>query len=329
MEVAETGTFRWKHIRTEKNPLSPDVNKIRALYIRSLTERNLSKNTIALYDYVFRTVMGLLEIVSLHDFHRISVYSIHRAIARLSGVSSKRSMATLMPIFRSILVFLHSLDLTGQDFSGVIMPACVQKHSVAAYLSEPDQARLILQLNNESKRTKAMMLLALKLGLRDSDICNLTFQEIDWRNDQIRLNQQKTGEPLVLPLLADVGNALMDYILYERPKRNDVYSYIFLRKQAPYNKLSSTYFVCSKLLEQQKIKPINGSAKGTHLCRYSLVHRLLAAKVPHQVITNVLGHTSKEADKPYLSMEESALRMCALDLSVMGRISWKGGSSDD
>lgn len=329
MEVAETGTFRWKHIHRERNPLSSDVNTVRALYLRSLTERNLSKNTIALYDYVFRTVMGFLEIKSLRDFHHISVYSIHRAIVRLAGVSSKRSMATLMPIFRSILIFLHSLDLTGQDFSGVIMPACVRKYSVAEYLSEPDQARLILQLDDESKRTKAMMLLALKLGLRDSDICNLTFQEIDWRKDQIRLKQQKTGEPLVLPLLADVGNALMDYILYERPKRNDPYPYVFLRKQAPYNKLSSAYFVCSKLLEQQKIQPINGSAKGTHLCRYSLVHRLLAAKVPHQVITNVLGHTSKEANKPYLSMEESALRMCALDLSVIGRISWEGGNSDD
>lgn len=329
IEVAKTGTFRWKHIHSGMNHLSPDVNTIRSLYLRSLTERNLSKNTIALHDYVFRRMIAFLEIISLRDFDRMTVHSIQCAVTRLAGVSSKRSMATLIPIFRSILVFLQCLGLTEQNFSGVIMSACVQKHSVAAYLSEADQARLISQLDGESRRTKAIMLLALKLGLRDSDICNLTFREIDWKKDQIRLRQQKTGELLVLPLLADVGNALMDYILNERPKRDDFYPYVFLRKQAPYNRLTSVYCICSKLLEQQKIEPINGSAKGTHLFRYSLVHRLLAAKVPHQVITNVLGHTSKEADKPYLSMEVSFLRMCALDLSVIGRISWKGGPSDD
>ncbi|NLB43472.1 MAG: integrase, partial [Clostridiales bacterium] len=117
---------------------------------------------------------------------------------------------------------------------------------------------------------------------------------------------------------------LMDYILNERPKRTDHYPYIFLRKQAPYNKLTSAYSTCSKLLNKTGIKPINGNATGVHLFRYSLVHRLLAAKVPHQVIKDTLGHTSKESDKSYLSMDESMLRMCPLDLSVIESITWKG-----
>lgn len=204
------------------------------------------------------------------------------------------------------------------------MGCFTQRGSVAAYISEKDQAKLIEQINKESKRTKAVILLAMKLGLRDCDISNLTFQEVDWLNDKIRLLQEKTGNPLVLPLLPDVGNALMDYILDERPKRDDKYPYIFLRKQAPYNKLVSVYQSCSKLLKRLEVEPVNGTAKGVHIFRYTLVHRLLAAKTPHQVITNVLGHVSKESDKPYLSMEESMLRLCALDLSVIGRVSWRG-----
>jgi hypothetical protein len=66
-----------------------------------------------------------------------------------------------------------------------------------------------------------------------------------------------------------------------------------------------------------------------HLYRYTLVHRLLKLKVSHQIITDTLGHTSKESDKPYLSMEESMLRMCALDLSQIGRIAWKDGEGND
>ena len=120
----------------------------------------------------------------------------------------------------------------------------------------------------------------------------------------------------------------MDYIMNERPKRDGRYPYIFLREQAPHNKLASVYPACSKLIEKMEIKPVNGTAAGVHLFRYTLVHRLLQAKVPHQVITDALGHTSKEADKPYLSMEESMLRMCALDLSIIGCVSWEDGAKN-
>lgn len=241
----------------------------------------------------------------------------------------KRSMATTLPILRSQLAFFHTTGLISKNLSGIVMGCFVQRCSVAAYLSEKDQVKLVAQLAKESKRTKAVILLAMHLGLRDCDICNLTFQVIDWQDDRIRLIQKKTGEPLVLPLLPDVGNALMDYILNERPKRTDNYPYIFLRRQAPHQKLTSVYPICSRLLRCLGIKPVNGTATGVHLFRYSIAHKLLAAKVPHQVITDALGHTSKESDKPYLSMDESMLRMCALDLSDIGRISWKGGASND
>lgn len=237
-------------------------------------------------------------------------------------------MAILLPILCSILKSLHKDGLIKNDLSGMVMGTFVQKGCVAAYIGQKDQAKLVAGLDNESKRTRAIVLLALRLGLRDCDICNLTFQEIDWQHDRIKLIQEKTGKPLVLPLRPDVGNALMDYILHERPKRDDHYPYIFLREQAPYNKLTTVYSTCSKLLTRMKIKPVNGTASGAHIFRYSMVHNLLVAKVPHQVITDTLGHTSKESDKPYLSMEESMLRMCALDLSVIGRVTWKGGSID-
>lgn len=328
-EIADTGTFQWRKICERANCISMEIEAIRSQYRKSLEHRNLSKATIGLHDYVFRKTTELAGIDTLKDLKSLSPETIQLAVTKFADICSRRSMATIMPIFRSLLVFLHASGLMEKNLSGIVMGVFVQRCSVAAYISEKDQAKLISQLENESKRTKAVILLAMKLGLRDCDICSLTFQEIDWRKDKIRLNQKKTGEPLVLPLLPDIGNALMDYILNERPKRSDRCPYIFLRKQAPYSRLSSVYSICSKFLERQNIKPINGKAKGSHLFRYSMVHRLLAAKVPHQVITDVLGHVSKESDKPYLSMEESMLRICALDLSAIGRVSWRGGASDD
>jgi integrase len=329
MEVANTGHFHWGVIHKNISCNTQEVEHIRQQYLDSLKQKNLSRSTIGLHDYVFRKMVEFGGIDTQGDLLSLTPQAVRLVIIKLAGICRRRSMATILPILRSILKSLNTDGLIQRELSGMVMGAFVQKGSVATYICEKDQAKLVTGLDKQSKRTSAIILFALRLGLRDCDICNLTFQEIDWQHDRIRLVQKKTGKPLILPLLPDVGNALMDYILNERPKRDDHYPYIFLRKQAPYNKLTSVYSICSKLLSRMEIKPVNGTATGVHIFRYSMVHNLLAAKVPHQVITDTLGHTSKESDKPYLSMEESMLRMCALDLSVIGRITWEGGGIDD
>nr|WP_279233249.1 tyrosine-type recombinase/integrase [Petrocella atlantisensis] len=57
-----------------------------------------------------------------------------------------------------------------------------------------------------------------RLGLRSSDVANLRFTNIDWENELIRLTQMKTGNPLELPLLQDVGEAMIHYLKGARPK---------------------------------------------------------------------------------------------------------------
>ena len=329
IEVANTGGFRWKSLGKDVRFGNPELESIRQQYIISLEQRNFSISTVTLYDFVLRKMISIANVETMGDIAAFDPAKIQLIILGFSQICSKRSMSTILPILRSQLGYLHKVGLLQSDLSGIVMSAFVQKGSVATYISKPDQEKLVNRLEDDTKRNKAIVLLALKLGLRESDICGLTFNDIDWLKDRISLNQEKTGEPLVLPLFPDVGNALLDYILNERPKQNDKYQYVFLREQAPHNKLSTVYHICSKLLNQLNIDPVNGSAKGAHTFRYSMVHRLLSAKVPHQVITDALGHTSKESDKPYISMEDSMLRMCALDLSVIGKLSWKGGVSND
>jgi len=327
MEVANTGCFQWGMLNNRIDSEDVEMKAIRWQYLESLRERNLTKSTVSLHDYVFRNAMEAAIIKTPKELQALTPEKVQGMIIVLADKCNRRSMATILPILRGILTFLHSAKLVHNNLSGIVMSGFIQRKSNASYISEKDETKLVEQLNDESRRTKAMILLALRLGLRDSDLCKLTFQDIDWQRDKIRLKQKKTGEPLVLPLLPEVGNALMDYILNERPRRDDQYPYIFLRKQAPYQKLSAAYHFCSNLIDRVDIKPENGTASGIHLLRYTLVHKLLKAKVPHQVITNTLGHVSKESAKPYLSMEESMLRMCALDLSDIGKISWQGRTS--
>jgi len=328
VEVAETGQFVWAHIHKGVRCHDERIEEVRCRYLTLLKERNLQQSTIGLYDYVFRNALEHAGINAFDELMSLSVDDVQTMVRGFSSVSSQSSLSTLLPILRKTLEFLYQEGFGEFQMSGLVMRPFYQKGNVAAYITRQDEGKLIEQLEHESKRNKAIILLALRLGLRECDICNLALESIDWENDRICLVQEKTRKALALPLLPDVGNALMDYILEERPRRGDGYPYVFLRAQAPHIKLSGLYTTCSGLIKRAGIAPVNGTTTGTHLFRYTLVNRLLDAKVPHQVITDTLGHSSKESDKPYLSMEESMLRMCALDLSVIGKISWEEGWSN-
>jgi integrase len=300
------------------------MEELRQHYLTYLRQRNLEEATVNLHDYVLRSALAHAQIDNMERLEGLATEDVQAMVSGFSSVCSQRSLATLLPILRRLLEFFYEEGYGEVMMAGMVMKPFNQRGNVATYLSRDDEQRLLEQLEHETKRAKAIILLALRLGLRDSDICNLTLRDISWEHDQICLMQKKTDRPLVLPLLPAVGNALMDYILHERPTRDDGYPYVFLRTQAPYTKLSNLYHFSSRLFQRLQITPVGGNAVGLHLLRYTLVHRLLDEKVPHQVITDTLGHVSRESDKPYLSMEESMLRMCALDLSLIGKVSWEG-----
>ena len=42
-------------------------------------------------------------------------------------------------------------------------------------------------------------------------------RDIDWRKNEINIIQQKTKNPVRLPLISVVGNAIIDFLKYGRP----------------------------------------------------------------------------------------------------------------
>lgn len=71
--------------------------------------------------------------------------------------------------------------------------------------------------NPKGKRDFTMILLAARLGLRASDICGIKFENIHWETNTIRLVQKKTKKHIDLPILTEIGNAIIDYLKYGRP----------------------------------------------------------------------------------------------------------------
>ena len=326
LEVGDTGSFEWKVFLSRKVCCAEDtLEELRQQYLTSLRIRNLEGKTIALYDYSFRSLLEGLQASTASDLNTLNPEQVQAMLVFLSEKLSLNSRGTVFPIIRQILSYLYVAGRTARDLSGMVLTPAYQNLHIRPYLTAPAEEELYRVLEGAPLRDRAMMRLALRLGLRDTDICSLRFSQIDWKNDQIVLEQEKTGVTLSLPLLEDVGNAIMDYIINERPKAAGKCPYVFVRKQAPFKKIESMYMICSRLFAQADIKTENRDSRGTHVCRYTLTHKLLLKKIPHQVITDTLGHASKESDKPYLSMEEQMLRECPLDLSLVGQKRWEEG----
>ena len=95
-------------------------------------------------------------------------------------------------------------------------------------------------------RDYAILLLLSTYGLRDGEIARLRLEDIDWRAAKLHIRHSKTGVSSQLPLMAEVGEALLNYLRGGRPKTDA--REIFIRTRAPYRPLSSLYSeVCGRL----------------------------------------------------------------------------------
>lgn len=162
-------------------------------------------------------------------------------------------------------------------------------------------------------RDYAIILLLARLGLRSSDVANLRFSNIDWENDMIRLTQVKTGNPLELPLLSDVGEAIINYLKNARPKSDS--DHVFIRIKPPYTEFNPG--AVGALVHERLLKAgihLEGRKSGSHALRHSLAKRLLEHEIPLPVISEILGHTNSETTMTYLRIDINELKKCALEV---------------
>jgi integrase len=163
------------------------------------------------------------------------------------------------------------------------------------------------------KRDYAILSLAAMLGMRRSDIGNLTLGNIDFYRKSICIIQQKTNVPLEIELLPEVERALLSYIDKAKPANDNVP--IFLSTRAPFAPLPSrsVYNIARKRFNSADIS-VDGKKQGTHSLRMSLATQLISEDVPYAVIQKILGQEDPNSTKHYAKIDVEKLRLYALDV---------------
>ena len=187
---------------------------------------------------------------------------------------------------------------------------------IPSYFAANEVMRIEQSVSRNSangKRNYAMLLLASRLGLRASDIANLQFSDIDWDKNMITLTMQKTKKVIELPLLADVGNAIIDYLRHGRPKSDS--QNVFLSGNAPYVAATKN-MVCAAINEIILRSGVDTSGKhhGPHSLRHSLASAMLNGGSMMPVISESLGHRSTQTTLAYLKIDIRSLQKCALSV---------------
>jgi len=197
-----------------------------------------------------------------------------------------------------------------------LLPSLPASYSNYPYLTrfESEQFRICLAKENTrlTLLDKAIATIAYYTGLRGTDILSLTPENIDWEKDTIHLDQSKTGVELTLPMNAIVGNAIWDYLVYERPRSAE--KFIFVSGFKPYGKLSGTWVHLKKVFNEAGVRQ-NGERTGVRLFRHHLATTLLGSRIASPVISAILGHTSPESITPYVDADLEHLRECSLSIA--------------
>jgi len=287
-------------------------------FITSRRQYGISEKTLISNELYLSRLSAYLSKKKLSNISELDTSHILGFINTLAGKSNATVYCTLGSL-RALLRYLHEEKILKKDFTNVVPKIKIDKTSriPSAYSKEEVQKLLnsIDRGNPKGRRDYAILLLASRLGMRAGDICALSFRNIKWEHNEIEFTQRKTQEKTILPLLPEVGSAIIDYLKNGRPITES--TAIFVRHTCPVTPLMppTLHSIVWQYLQLAGIKVPDGKKHGPHALRHSLASVLLEENTPLPVISEVLGHTNTDTTSIYLKIDVTHLRRCALDVS--------------
>jgi integrase/recombinase XerD len=217
--------------------------------------------------------------------------------------------------------FLHYAryrgDITRDLAAGVPTVANWSMTSIPRAIPASSVRQLLASIRRRTaigRRDYAILLLLARLGLRSSEVAFLELEDIDWEAGQVSV-RGKGSRRAVLPLPADVGEAIAAYLQHGRPHSGS--RRVFLRAKAPIRGLLGPQAIGSAVRHALARAGIKAPTQGAHQFRHALATQMLRRGASLAEIGEVLRHQSAETTKIYTKVDLGTLRTLALP--------WPGG----
>ncbi len=313
-EYRNTGAITWRHqpcLGTRfVNPANAKLwANFEKEHIHVLSQTSISTIKSAVHRF-----MLILERKNIYDFRNVLYQTVSHCVTEMAENYTGGQNALLYSL-RTFLRFLKNSGVTDIDLSVAVPKLAAPRRRILSGFTDNEIKKLLDSpdmISDVGKRDYAIMTIAIQTGLRAIDIKNLKYENIDWYANEIRIVQHKTNRPLSLPLKAESGNALADYILNGRPESD--LPYIFLCVKPPFRSLSN--YTISHIVAQHMVNANipKDTRRGSHSFRRTFGKGLLESEVSADMLSELLGHTNLNSAKPYFAINEKELKLCGLSI---------------
>ena len=213
-------------------------------------------------------------------------------------------------VLRSFLRFCFLVGVMDQDLTGATLAVRLPQPSLLPIGVSPEKIQCLLSACDRNtavgKCDYAVIIMLARLGLRAGEVAGLCLDDMDWRHGEF-LVRGKGAKDERLPLPAEVGDAVVDYLLHARPAVPDLPE-VFCTVKAPWRRLGSpaVWAIVTRACKRAGMEPF-----GPHRLRHSLGEAMVGAHVPLAAIGQVLRHDDPVTTTNYARVDVTRLRTLA------------------
>jgi integrase/recombinase XerD len=273
-------------------------------------ERGLAAESVRCYLVQGRKLIGELGEPLEESLRQLDAAAITSFIMRQSRqAASTWSAKTLVTATRSLLRFLHVKGLITAPLAGAVpavagwrlsaLPRGLEPAQVEAIIAAPDPA------SRSGLRDRAILMLLARLGLRGAEAAGLQLADIDWQAGEITVTG-KGSQTETMPLPADAGQALADYLTKGRPRCSC--AAVFVTSRAPYHQITPSVV---RALMPRACDHAGLPRAGAHRLRHSLATGVLRAGAPLSEVGQLLRHRSQLSTSVYAKIDYARLALVA------------------
>jgi len=276
-------------------------------------EKGLRPRTLYQYRFHLYQFAAYLMRIGLKDLAHVSPNVLSGFVAEYGPRVAWPTLRNACGTLRVFLRYLYREGVLAKDLSPLVeFPQSYRLSGIPRSIGWEQVEQVLLGIDRRSpcgKRDYAMLLLLATYGLRGCEVAALTLDDIDWRNDRLKIRERKAGNSTAYPLSTVVGAAIVDYLKNGRPVSKD--RLVFLRALAPFVPISSAAVTCRATHYIRKAG-IKVPRPGSHTLRHSCVQRLVNANFSLKHIGDYVGHRNAASTQIYGKVAIEVLREVAL-----------------
>ncbi len=274
-----------------------------------LQERGVAAKTVELYEPAARLFLSGRSEPLADDLARLSRADVNTFVLREARRRSARSAEMMVRSLRALLRFLHVQGVIAEPLAAAV-PSVARRSEDLPRGIAAGQVRLLLDSCDRctpvGRRDYAIVLLLSRLGLRCGEVAGLDLEDIDWRASELVV-RGKGSRIDRLPLPADAGEALADYLRHGRPRGFG--RAMFLHAHAPLTRLSpgNVSDIVVRACRRAGIARV-----GAHRLRHTVASELLSRGAGLVEIGQLLRHQDLRTTALYAKVDRQALSRLAL-----------------